>query len=214
MEPSTNVDGDGHIESQWGEDVLLQWSRRRTSTETVVTDRVDVPAVLASMEPSTNVDGDASSTFVVLRGVSLQWSRRRTSTETSCALPSRRSISARFNGAVDERRRRPIRAKLVPAGIPSLQWSRRRTSTETLAQGLRWDLLIRVASMEPSTNVDGDREREQEDRSDRGASMEPSTNVDGDCRGGCSWCRPCCGFNGAVDERRRRLDAPEGPPSG
>ena len=85
----------------------LQWSRRRTSTETG-------PVTLAR--------------YVVVR---LQWSRRRTSTETRTSRRRRRG-SKRFNGAVDERRRRLPFFVLVPRLFEELQWSRRRTSTETL----------------------------------------------------------------------------------
>jgi len=83
------------------------------------------------MEPSTNVDGDRKRT-----------QRRRVSgTRFNGAVDERRrrrerfyvervKIERRFNGAVDERRRRLDDSRMVP---PS-----------------------RIASMEPSTNVDGD----------------------------------------------------------
>ncbi len=83
MEPSTNVDGDfGVVETVNGSISTLQWSRRRTSTETLVVEVGLASRHLASMEPSTNVDGDMSSVSAGRRYASLQWSRRRTSTET------------------------------------------------------------------------------------------------------------------------------------
>ena len=67
--------------------------------------------------------------------------------------------------------------------LRGLQWSRRRTSTERPV--LRRPQPRRlVASMEPSTNVDGEFRRDLVPRVERLASMEPSTNVDGELESG------------------------------
>src|ERR1700733_5245097 len=89
------------------------------------------PRRRASMEPSTNVDGESSGLFCA-----------------ACALEC-------FNGAVDERRRRGDLAPWIAEHDWSLQWSRRRTSTERGNDA--WSGFdLRRASMEPSTNVDGE----------------------------------------------------------
>ena len=87
------------------------------------------------MEPSTNVDGD------------------------KCSGPRESSVGGCFNGAVDERRRRPSCHVLTEGWDSPLQWSRRRTSTETatLCSAMAD---AGLASMEPSTNVDGDKPAE------------------------------------------------------
>src|ERR1700733_1075462 len=132
MEPSTNVDGE----------VLTPALAHR-------------PCPAASMEPSTNVDGE------------------------SPAPRARRRPSASFNGAVDERRRRALGLDGLPGGVKLLQWSRRRTSTESRRRqpARRYRP---VASMEPSTNVDGEECARADGRGADAASMEPSTNVDGE----------------------------------
>ncbi len=110
--------------------LALQWGRRSASTETL--DRVEVPRqpVVASMGPSISVDGDGMCVGRPDMGYGLQWGRRSASTETpgrvALAIPS-----SCFNGAVDQRRRRPSGGR----------W-RFRTST--------------AASMGPSISVDGD----------------------------------------------------------
>ncbi len=159
--------------------------------------------VVASMEPSTNVDGDS-----------------RMGTESSSRARS-------FNGAVDECRRRPAVPRAPVDGSRALQWSRRRMSTETIgflrskrkpcdasmepSTNVDGDPVNasrsrseRMASMEPSTNVDGDLVDEDRVRITADASMEPSTNVDGDAASSSTLRRPCWRFNGAVDECRRR----------
>ncbi len=134
----------------------------------------------------------------------LQWSRRRMSTETN--LPA--IVTGPFAGLQWSRRRMSTETLGLAAErdkAASLQWSRRRMSTET-RRGARARALRRRASMEPSTNVDGDRSYERRSHLDhRHASMEPSTNVDGDAvrRDARMWGGRSC-FNGAVDECRRR----------
>src|SRR5882757_1667759 len=85
----------------------LQWGRRRSSTET------QVPHVRISSR------------------LVLQWGRRRSSTETCDQQALRFVRHYRFNGAVDDRRRRPPIAVVVRPGEVA-------------------------ASMGPSTIVDGD----------------------------------------------------------
>ncbi len=205
----------------------LQWSRRRMSTETLhihwgrscctaasmepstnvdgdqAVNLLDGLRCVASMEPSTNVDGDTNAPPLIVTSSALQWSRRRMSTETGCVENSRD----------------------LP---PALQWSRRRMSTETEAHDVN-PVDYTIASMEPSTNVDGDlatpnwptalpacfngavdecRRRQVRARvaaRRAGASMEPSTNVDGDHLITIIVDLPVTHrFNGAVDECRRR----------
>ena len=179
MEPSTNVDGDapsaasarrshrrfnGAVDerrrrpasstTRRAPPCTLQWSRRRTSTETAARDVAPRERRRASMEPSTNVDGDqrdaghavASSTR--FNGAVDERRRRRR------RRAARRGGRPRFNGAVDERRRRRRR----PRPMPSPTWrfngavDERRRRQPCADGGRRCD----VASMEPSTNVDGD----------------------------------------------------------
>src|SRR4051812_48281372 len=58
--------------------------------------------------------------------------------------------------------------------------------------------------MGPSTNIDGDGVGEGVAGPRGRASMGPSTNIDGDLQGRSSEERIVMGFNGAVNEHRRR----------
>src|SRR5580704_13830426 len=82
------------------------------------------------MGPSTNVDGEASADISAPMSRLLQWGRRRTSTESYQTAIRLRAAPARFNGAVDERRRRATVVALGDVALTWLQWGRRRTSTE------------------------------------------------------------------------------------
>src|SRR5688500_2197189 len=211
---------------------LLQWSRRRTSTETSPSP--------SGRQPYGGFNGAVDERrrrrpVACWRsgvGSGLQWSRRRTSTETE---PDAflQSVLSCFNGAVDERRRRPALLSDVALHALALQWSRRRTSTETvsgfvgsgLISLLQWsrrrtstetengvDCPVRrvVASMEPSTNVDGDEKRITTRRIHPPvASMEPSTNVDGDQGHG-----QAAGRGGATLQWSRRRTSTETRPTG
>ena len=158
----------------------LQWGRRRTSTETLATAREPhACGGQASMGPTTNVDGDeevcdaANHELVAsmgpptnVDGDKLAGRSTRGAMESfNGAADERRrrpggspraGRRARcFNGAADERRRRRVRGQGVRCAERRLQWGRRRTSTETRLWGdyasLGW-----YASMGPPTNVDGD----------------------------------------------------------
>ena len=187
----------------------LQWSRRRTSTESDELGEVVAEHQRASMEPSTNVDGERFTTAGRTSATRLQWSRRRTSTESSSTCSAVVSACRCFNGAVDERRRRVSSSFAAGLVVGELQWSRRRTSTES-SGGCSRGRGSPIASMEPSTNVDGERPA---------ASRPPSTSTSFNgavderrrrvARNVCR-CRSYVGFNGAVDERRRRA-ASRGP---
>ncbi len=109
----------------------LQWSRRRTSTETARADSGGTRGARASMEPSTNVDGDGPSGIVAIAAqvASMEPSTNVDGDGRGDGVSG--SEVARFNGAVDERRRRPSTASAFCSGQSWLQWSRRRTSTET-----------------------------------------------------------------------------------
>ena len=165
------------------------------------------------MGPSTFVDGDS-------------WG--------SCRPPR---PEASFNGAIDFRRRRPGSVGTHRDDERQLQWGHRLSSTET---GWRREgsHLLSLASMEPSTFVDGDvicysdpnarllmlqwghrlsstethrlgRRRPAPLR----ASMGPSTFVDGDLPRVPRAQSNFDGFNGAIDFRRRRRTAPTCPTS-
>ena len=205
MGPSTNVDGESRgaaARASWsrrfngavderrrraaiicvtaaGRAATLQWGRRRTSTESSDAPGLRDAALGASMGPSTNVDGETAA--------------------PTCSpyLPSR------FNGAVDERRRRDRMSSGAPNVARRLQWGRRRTSTES-PNDLTLNAIGPPASMGPSTNVDGET---------RGCGrISPPTSVlqwgrrrtstESRRRRPARGCSPC--FNGAVDERRRR----------
>src|SRR5262245_40091711 len=95
MGPSTNVDGEGSSEASVGASIAkLQWGRRRTSTESLMAYDRSTMFRDASMGPSTNVDGEDNFGGGQNYG------------------------PARFNGAVDERRRREARR------CPASGWSR------------------------------------------------------------------------------------------
>ena len=131
MEPSTNVDGEcSSVRRRASQCPRLQWSRRRTSTERNLVSRL------------------------LVAGPSLQWSRRRTSTERRCLRPTRAAKSCRFNGAVDERRRRGRRSTSTAATTICFNGAvdeRRRRGCPKRRRSRRL-----LASMEPSTNVDGE----------------------------------------------------------
>ena len=111
--------------------IELQWGRRSSSTETPRLNRDEQIKLLASMGPSIFVDGDAS----------------RSRLRTSC--------TARFNGAVDLRRRR----RRAAARLDARRW---------------------LASMGPSIFVDGDKQVAELGPLAAPASMGPSIFVDGD----------------------------------
>ena len=113
----------------------------------------------ASMGPSMFVDGDQMAMMLMAQQPKL-----------------------RFNGAVDVRRRRPVRWSWSPTRLTALQWGRRCSSTETPIDYIK-SRKISPASMGPSMFVDGD-----------------SPRLDLPIPGRA-------GFNGAVDVRRRRLFA-------
>ena len=226
MGPSTNVDGENHWQLAVDVHARLQWGRRRTSTERPQRQATPGDALVASMGPSTNVDGETrprdhevgDARASMGPSTNVDGEVRRASdprdvldasmgpstnvdgegTSRSC----RSTAGSRFNGAVDERRRR--------AADPTIP----RQSGER-------------ASMGPSTNVDGETRVTVSPRRSIGASMGPSTNVDGEnpsaagLDGGVwlqwgrrrtsteslTWHDFLAGsarFNGAVDERRRR----------
>ena len=132
---------------------MLQWGRRCSSTETT--------RIRPDMSPN----------------LSLQWGRRCSSTETRRA-GSDTASAARFNGAVDVRRRRPPRWLRAlprrPCFNGAVDVRRRRRAYRRRRHGRR------AASMGSSMFVDGDWDH---------AGRRP-------------W--PCGSFNGAVDVRRRR----------
>ena len=156
MEPSTNVDGDQQIAIARCRDDLASMEPS-TNVDGDQQRHAAVPAGPdASMEPSTNVDGDSSmfEPALIVNGASMEPS---TNVDGDQAAAGHQPPSVcRFNGAVDERRRRPFRPCRPAEHDTALQWSRRRTSTETLHA---FDVASAAApaSMEPSTNVDGDR---------------------------------------------------------
>ena len=205
MGPSTIVDGDDRRRRASTCADGLQWGRRRSSTETTtdgtgtqtlrhrfngaVDDRRrrlqlehadDEHGLGASMGPSTIVDGDFA--LVVGREADHRASMGPSTIVDGDAEVQRACDCSprRFNGAVDVRRRRPSRYGAMGAAQTLLQWGRRRSSTETLGMLVQLDQHGQ-ASMGPSTIVDGDLER--------GTSAAPRTPS----------------FNGAVDDRRRRL---------
>ena len=180
MGPSTNVDGEGA-------GGLRPAQRAR-----------------ASMGPSTNVDGELlARTFATAEGgASMGPSTNVDGEDMARRIDDDRRT--RFNGAVDERRRRvPYPHPANPPEGP-LQWGRRRTSTESspcsppsrqprrrfngaVDERRRRGVRVcnrreatRAASMGPSTNVDGETSGPQRARCARLASMGPSTNVDGE----------------------------------
>src|SRR3984885_14752420 len=129
---ATNVDGDVLRRAVELRVPVLQWGRRRTSTETELVEQLLRPCLAASMGPSTNVDGDCRCrSGRTPRYRRLQWGRRRTSTATPLDRASMSIGDNRFNGAVDERRRRQAIPAVRKAVERGLQWGRRRTSTET-----------------------------------------------------------------------------------
>ena len=108
----------------------LQWGHRLSSTETDVRGALFITSDRASMGPSTFVDGDGRPPSEDPRVVRLQWGHRLSSTET---------------------------AEQVRPGVImlELQWGHRLSSTETSR------LVVpspshKIASMGPSTFVDGD----------------------------------------------------------
>ena len=82
-------------------------------------------ALRASMEPSMNIDGDRRSARVHRLGwrASMEPSMNIDGDTYSCAR--RPSASGRFNGAVDEHRRRPADGRDAEEPFYLLQWSRR-----------------------------------------------------------------------------------------
>ena len=131
------------------------------------------------MGPSTRIDGDwrrgrrGSLVANGFNGAVDSHRRRR-------ARPVRSRFRLhRFNGAVDSHRRRQGKSKPDANGNPMLQWGRRLASTETsLDEGDHQER--HVASMGPSTRIDGDTRSTHRIRQSRS------------------------GFNGAVDSHRRR----------
>jgi len=106
------------------------------------------------MEPSTNVDGDCTSAAPMVA----RPSRFNGAVDERRRRPTSRSFASRmsrcFNGAVDERRRRHERRRRAVAVVARFNGAvdeRRRRHLVPAALEL-----LRVASMEPSTNVDGD----------------------------------------------------------
>src|ERR1700733_7094643 len=187
----------------------LQWSRRRTSTESSsvaeVAERVGA-LQWSRRRTSTERTWKLRSASMALL---LQWSRRRTSTESPSSRMAGQWCRRCFNGAVDERRRRARSLQQEQqAQEQQLQWSRRRTSTERRGTDERRPR-SGGASMEPSTNVDGELHLGRDGFLMPDASMEPSTNVDGERRRRRRRRRRYTSFNGAVDERRRRAAAAE-----
>jgi len=226
MEPSTNVDGDtpSPLPAQRGP--LLQWSRRRTSTETAGARVEALVTELASMEPSTNVDGDRSTGWPQLSPSLLQWSRRRTSTETFIAIDCVRTrlvasmepstnvdgdpASPREGSDVSGASMEPstnvdgdVDERDLAEHVLALQWSRRRTSTETSGRMMCSSVPFTLQWSRRRTSTETVACLAAVDLATL-ASMEPSTNVDGDAaRRRTLRTRPRR-FNGAVDERRRR----------
>ena len=184
MGPSTDVDGEVESAACRQSSRSLQWGRRQTSTERRVERRPPRESVRASMGPSTDVDGEpAPSSRGRRRAIALQWGRRQTSTE-STRRPSRtrhaRRVASmgpstdvdgelervgapgvrapRFNGAVDRRRRRAAGRVAALASARSrfngaVDRRRRRARRRRGRRPGR-----RLASMGPSTDVDGERE--------------------------------------------------------
>ena len=168
---------------------LLQWGRRQTSTESAVpvstgsrrrSTSCPRRAALQWGRRQTSTESRASRVAERAPDAALQWGRRQTSTESRSAPARWQPLQSGFNGAVDRRRRRADCAVAARSrSLGALQWGRRQTSTESSCQSAR-RLYRCLASMGPSTDVDG----------------EPSHDA-----------MPACGrdcFNGAVDRRRRR----------
>ncbi len=131
MGPSISVDGEVTSTSYACRAVtMLQWGRRSASTESV---RAENPA---------NV------------GASLQWGRRSASTERSAWWSGAAAGAGRFNGAVDQRRRRDhveietVRREAASMG-PSI-------SVDGEVPGSSCSDWMSMASMGPSISVDGE----------------------------------------------------------
>src|SRR3984885_8257097 len=107
------------------------------------------------MEPSTNVDGEASLDQAVLthERASMEPSTNVDGEAWVAAVPA--AATGCFNGGVDERRRRgiPPRALRRTTGSFNGAVDERRRRECARADGRGAD----AASMEPSTNVDGER---------------------------------------------------------
>ena len=93
-----------------------------------------------------------------------------------------RRLVGRFNGGVDEHRRRPEadgRERGVLACFNGAVDEHRRRRPR-----LPGGRVLRRASMEPSMNIDGDGGALDQRRNGHVASMEPSMNIDGDVEDG------------------------------
>ena len=158
MGPPTNVDGDDTLLWLTDEDAsVLQWGRRRTSTETgSLPVRRPVSSALQWGRRRTSTETEREL-GVSLDESKLQWGRRRTSTETSSSNASRCSSA-------------------------KLQWGRRRTSTETSRRRGR---SARPCSFNGAADERRRRQSVADDAKIvlNEASMGPPTNVDGDSTG-------------------------------
>jgi len=134
MGPSTSVDGERHSAGLRTRPRTLQWGRRQASTER----------------------GRASSRW--MEGRVLQWGRRQASTESRSSPTCHLITATRFNGAVDKRRRRVPRCRGNRCGNASFNGAvDKRRRRGQLLRGTR--CRFRVASMGPSTSVDGEARR-------------------------------------------------------
>jgi len=161
MGPSTSVDGETRSPACSTTTSLLQWGRRQASTESLRSSHWQErshPLQWGRRQASTERLCKGSS-WETPRG--LQWGRRQASTER-LGRADVTKVPGRFNGAVDKRRRRDVRRAL--------------------------DGPQPVASMGPSTSVDGE-------------ALEHRVDETGIAR-----------FNGAVDKRRRRASSPIASP--
>ena len=201
-------------------DCMLQWGRRRSSTETKraaeaagTGERFN--GAVDDSRRRHRANAPSAARGARFNGAVDESRRRRVDRET-------RAVEHEcFNGAVDDRRRRPaqmavlaahaLRASMGPSTIVdgdrdnmlakgvtgALQWGRRRSSTETRARPAA--RIPSEASMGPSTFVDGDVVQLAKRLRGLRASMGPSTIVDGDARTGSS-----AGHAGELQWGRRR----------